>query len=189
MATEDQHRVSSAKLKHYSPEQLVECDLFSQQTTAGKVEVYYKKQCFLKHHGCSEDSDTKECSAEEKFSARIVFIPTSSTDLRTKVILNVSQKSTSTGSLLSTPMLSFRSIIPEDSETIEIVEFGTLRDLQKAFSEGTASITDCNPDGRSLLNVSIDSSICEISSERSQSTKPCEVRHACYTTYNGQISS
>jgi hypothetical protein len=165
VATEDRHYVSSAEFKSYPPQQLIECDLFSQQTTAGKVEVYYKKQRSLKRHGYSEDSDTNESSGEEKFSARIVFIPTRGTDLRTKVILNVFQESTSTGSLLSTPILSYRSIIPETSEVFQIVQWGTLRDLQKAFSEGTASVTDCDPDGRSLLNVSIKSSLCEISNK------------------------
>jgi hypothetical protein len=164
--TQDQHGVSSTKLKPYSLEQLVECDLFSQQTTAGRVEVYYKKQCLLKHHGCSEDSDTKECSAEENFSARIVFIPALITDVGKKVILNVSRQSTSTGSLLSTPILSFRSIIRDDSEIFDIVRFGTLRDLQEAFRAGTASITNCNRDGRSLLNVSIKPPTCEISNKR-----------------------
>jgi hypothetical protein len=176
VVTEEQHRVSSTKLKPYSPEQLVECDLFSQQTTAGRVEVYYKKQCSLKHHGCSEDSDTEECSAEENFSARIVFIPALITDLGKKVILNVSRQSTSTGSLLSTPILSFRSTIPDDSEIFDIVQFGTLRDLQKAFSEGTASVTDCDRDGRSLLNVSIKPPICTISNTRVNPLNPPEVR-------------
>jgi hypothetical protein len=186
---QDRHGVSSTKFKPYSLEQLVECNSFSQQTTAGRVEVYYKKQRSLKHHGCSEDSDTEECSAEENLSARIVFIPALITDLGKKVILNVSRQSTSTGSLLSTPILSFRSTIPDDSEIFDIVQFGTLRHLQKAFSEGTASVTDCDRDGRSLLNVSIKPRICEISNKRVNPLNPWEVCPLRYATYNGQLPS
>jgi hypothetical protein len=189
VATEDRHYVSSAEFKPYPLQQLIECDSFSQQTTAGKVEVYHKKQRSLKRHGYSEDSGTSESSGEEKFSARIVFVPTRSTGLRTKVILNVFQEPTSTGILFSTPILSYRSIIPETSEIFQIVQWGTLGDLQKAFSEGTASVTDCDPDGRSLLNVSIKPSLCEISNKSSQSTNVCEVRHNRSATFNGQISS
>jgi hypothetical protein len=154
---DSRHRVPSSKPSRCPPQRLVEYDLFSQQTTAGRIEVQYKKQCLLKHHECSGDSDTEEPSAEEKFSARMVIVPASGTDLRSKVILNVSQQSTSTSSILSTPILSFRSIIPANSKIFDIVRYDTLRDLQKALCEGSASVTDCDPDGRSLLNVSINS--------------------------------
>lgn len=57
--------------------------------------------------------------------------------------------------ILATPILSFRSIVSYTSEIFDVVRYGSIIDLQKAIGEGKASATDCDPNGRSLLNVSI----------------------------------
>lgn len=100
--------------------------------------------------GCEEFS-------KEHFSARIKLTPSSITGSKVQIILDLSQEFTKKGNILLTPLLSFRSIIPYNSEVFNIVQFEPISSLRKALAEKSASLTDCDPDGRSLLNVNIDS--------------------------------
>lgn len=149
------NRVTSTKVVPFEPLYIVQSGYFSRQITAARVDARFEKRRVLEYHPISDDSGTGEPKSEETFSAEIVLTPASGTNLRTKVILNVSQQWTNTSSILSAPILSFRSMVPETSEIFDIVRYGTVCDLHQALSRGSASLTDCDPDGRSLLYVSI----------------------------------
>ena len=52
-------------------------------------------------------------------------------------------------------MITYQAMIPNDSEIFNIMKFGELEDLLEALEAKTASLTDRDEEGRSLLNVSI----------------------------------
>lgn len=54
-----------------------------------------------------------------------------------------------------TPILTFCAIVPNDSKVFRVVEGGSVKRLKKLLSSGEASLGDCDPLGRSLLNVSL----------------------------------
>ncbi|ERF68622.1 hypothetical protein EPUS_07183 [Endocarpon pusillum Z07020] len=149
------NHVTLTKVVPFEPLYTFKSGCFSLQMTAARVDVRFKKQCVLGRHHISNDSSTGDPTPEETFSAEMVLTPASRTNLRTKIILGVSQQWTNTSSILSTPILSFRSIVPESSEIFDIVRYGTVCDLHQALSRGSASLTDCDPDGRSLLNYAV----------------------------------
>jgi hypothetical protein len=49
--------------------------------------------------------------------------------------------------------ITYQATRPNDSEIFSIVRFGNLEDLLKVLEEKTASLTDRDEEGRSLLNV------------------------------------
>lgn len=114
------------------------------------------------------DSETDEAIQEEEFSARVVFTPASTTSSTSQLILSLSQRFTNGNNILSTPVLSFRSIVPKNSAVFRIVQHGSVYELQKALSEGSASLTDCDSKGRPLLNVR--TNVLEHSHEHTQKT-------------------
>ena len=134
---------------------VTESALISRETIAGMINTQLKEQRLLVRQSHPNDSSVGEDPPEEIFSAKIVFTPASHTGLNSQIILDVSQALTKENNILSTPILSFRSMIPDSSEVFRIVQFGSIRDLQTVVSEGTASFEDCDTHGRSLLNVGI----------------------------------
>ncbi len=50
--------------------------------------------------------------------------------------------------------ITYQAILPNDSEIFKIVRSGKPKDLLKALEAKTASLTDRDEEGRSLLNVS-----------------------------------
>lgn len=146
--TQLQDSVSSAELEPFLAQSIRKRDLFSWQTAVGIYDFQYNEQ-YLRHHG----SETEEVIPEEEFSARVAFTPASNTSSKFQFLLDLSQKLTNGNNILSTPILSFRSIIPKTSDVFRIVQYGSVYELRKALSEGCASLTDCDSKGRSLLNV------------------------------------
>ena len=51
--------------------------------------------------------------------------------------------------------LTYQAMVPNDSEVFKIVDAGDIEALKKAFVMKTASLTDRDEDGRSLLSVRI----------------------------------
>lgn len=50
--------------------------------------------------------------------------------------------------------ITYQAMIPNDSEVFKIASVGEVRDLLKLLEGGTASLTDRDEEGRSLLNMS-----------------------------------
>jgi len=123
------------------------------QTVTGTIHFQFEERRLLEHQSHPSDSSASEDLPEETFSARIVVTPASHMGLSSQVILEVAQALTNKTNILSTPTLSFRPIVPRGSEIFRIIQCGSTVDLQKAVSGGTASLADCDPKGRSLLNV------------------------------------
>lgn len=144
----------SLELEPFLAQSIVRRDLFSWQTAAGIFDVQYNVQ-YSRHPNQLHGSETEEAIPDEEFSARVAFTPTPTTHSTFQLILKLSQKLTNGINVLSTPVLSFRSIVPKTSDIFRIVQYGCVHDLQKALSEGSASLTDCDSKGRSLLNVRI----------------------------------
>jgi len=71
-----------------------------------------------------------------------------------QMIFELSQQA-ELNSLLLTPTLSLRSTIPDGSKVFDIAARGSLNELELMLYDGRASLIDCDPEGRSLLNVRI----------------------------------
>ena len=63
-------------------------------------------------------------------------------------------------------MITYQATRPNNSEVFTIVGFGKVEDLLKALEANTASLTDRDEEGRSLLNVSYYRSILESSNPK-----------------------
>lgn len=70
-----------------------------------------------------------------------------------KITATVLQNLTCNGYYSLKPTLSYHAMIPFESEVFVTVKTGNLLNLKHLLKEGKASLTDCDPHGRSLLNV------------------------------------
>lgn len=147
--------VPSSELKPSKAQYITESSLLSRQTILGRIDVQFKEQWSLVPCNRLSDPSADEDPPEELVSARVILTPASRTGLRSQVTMEIAQALRKGNNILTTPTLSFRSIVPYSSEIFDIVRYGSIIDLQKAIGEGEASTTDCDPDGKSLLNVSI----------------------------------
>jgi hypothetical protein len=147
--------VPSSELKPSKAQYITESSLLSRQTILGRIDVQFKEQWSLVHCNRLSDPSADEDPPEELVSARVILTPASRTGLRSQVTLEIAQALRKGNNILTTPTISFRSIVPYSSEIFDIVRYGSIIDLQKAIGKGKASTTDCDPKGRSLLNVSI----------------------------------
>lgn len=69
-----------------------------------------------------------------------------------KTSATVTQNFTCNGYYSLKPTLSYHAMMPFKSE-IFVTETGNLQNLKNLLQEKRASLTDCDPDGRSLLSV------------------------------------
>ena len=92
--------------------------------------------------------------ADEAFAAKVVVTPTSTIASNVQVIIDLGSKTYQDRMVHFTPTLTFRAMIPDDSEVFRVVQRGSVKKLKKLLSSGAASLGDCDPEGRSLLNVS-----------------------------------
>ncbi|KAM0800742.1 hypothetical protein BDR22DRAFT_232300 [Usnea florida] len=100
-----------------------------------------------------EDCDTK--GAGEAFAAKIVVTPTSTIGSKFQIIVDLASKTYQNRTVHFTPTLTFRAMISGDSEVFRVVQRGSVRKLKKLLSSGAASLGDCDPAGRSLLNYAL----------------------------------
>lgn len=87
-------------------------------------------------------------TSDKGFAASITIVPR---DLRTssfRVVFDI------TPHLDPAAKITYQAIRPNDSEIFRIVTSGEVERLIEALARGTASLTDRDEDGRSLLNVS-----------------------------------
>ena len=101
----------------------------------------------------AEDQGTER--AEEAFAAKLLINPVSAPISNFEIVIDVASKRYHDRTMYLTPTLTFRAIVPDDSEVIRVVEGGSVRKLKKLLDSGQASLGDCDSMGRSLLNVSI----------------------------------
>jgi hypothetical protein len=90
----------------------------------------------------------------QHFQAKIVITPPATLLSVPQTIVHLAMHTETYTSTLLTPVISFRTIIPLDSKIFKIAKGGTSTDLQMMLSKGEASLTSCDPYGRSLINVS-----------------------------------
>ena len=92
--------------------------------------------------------------ATQHLQAKIVITPPATLRSVPQTIVHLATITSAFSTTLLTPIISFRTIIPLDSKIFEIAKYGTSTDLQMMLSKGEASLTNCDPYGRSLINVS-----------------------------------
>jgi hypothetical protein len=90
----------------------------------------------------------------EEFQATTVITPPTGIHSVPQTIIQLATRTTRFTSTISMPVISFRPIIPESSAIFNIAEYGTSSDLQMMLSRRENSFYDCDPAGRSLINVS-----------------------------------
>lgn len=104
-------------------------------------------------HPDAEDQDTE--IANEAFTAKLLLTPTSASVSSFQVIIDIASRAYQNRTVCFTPTLTFRAMIPSQSEVFHVVEGGSVKKLKKLLSSGVASLGDCDSMGRSLLNVSL----------------------------------
>ena len=101
-----------------------------------------------------ENEDCDATDAVEAFAAKVVVTPTSTPLSSVQIVIDLASKTHQNRMVHFTPTLTFRAMIPGDSEVFRVVQRGSVKKLKKLLSSGAASLGDCDPEGRSLLNVS-----------------------------------
>lgn len=101
----------------------------------------------------SKDTANKEYAVDQ-IQATIVITPPANVRAVPQTIIHLGTQKKRQTSIFSIPTISFRNIIPISSTVFKIAMGGTSRQLQMMLSRGEASLNDCDPCGRSLINVS-----------------------------------
>lgn len=125
------------------------------ETDSGSVTICSRTR-FLKNELCA-DGHKHEPNGEreeEAFEGIVTFLPTTSTS-RTMITASFVQNVAKGRHYALPPTISFHAMIPDDSEVFRVCEKGELRELISLLNDGSASLTDCDTKGRSLLNVGI----------------------------------
>jgi hypothetical protein len=113
----------------------------------GRIDGIFQKRDRVNDFETRQDgSNTVE---DEMFLANMILTPHSGQS-KFRVSVGFTQLLTNH---LAVPTLSFRRMVPNDSPVFEMVQFGSVRNLMEAASEGEVSLADCDESGRSLLNV------------------------------------
>lgn len=100
----------------------------------------------------AEDQDIE--SSDEAFAARLLITPASAPSSNIQIVIDLASKTHYDRAIYFTPTITFRAMVPDDSEVFRVVEGGSVKKLKKLISSGRASLGDCDSMGRSLLNVS-----------------------------------
>ena len=111
----------------------------------------------------SELEDHHSNTTTESFSGTVTLLASKSS-CRSKIHIAFIQKLTVAGFSKLSHSISFSSMIPDDSKVFEIATKGSTEELARLFADGLASSTDCDTQGRSLLNVSFAACLCVSSS-------------------------
>lgn len=114
-----------------------------------------KKRKLLKNAGQGENdilTRKPDQEVEDVFEGTVSFI-SKRTDWRTKISASFIQRLTRDGFFSLSPRLSFCAIIPDHSEIFALVENGDLKGIINLLQQGKASQSDCDSEGRTLLNV------------------------------------
>lgn len=96
----------------------------------------------FEHTGTEED-----ISEQNSIAARIAIHPKGSVVSSFRVVFDFDPR------LNPSATVTYQAMIPNDSEIFKIIESGEVEELLEALDNKTASLTDRDEEGRSLLNV------------------------------------
>lgn len=119
------------------------------------MSVQVKRRRLLKNANQGETNilaGKPDQEVEDIFEGIVSFIP-KKTDWRTKISTSFFQRLTKDGFFSLSPRLSFCAIIPDSSEIFVLVKDGDLKGIINHLQQGKASLSDCDSEGRTLLNV------------------------------------
>lgn len=120
---------------------------FSPITRNGTVDIWTRTY--------TNDNPASDEYAVEEFQATTVITPPTGIHSVPQTIIQLATRTTRFTSTILMPVITFRPIIPESSVIFNIAEYGTSNDLQMMLSRRENSLYDCDPAGRSLINVSL----------------------------------
>lgn len=124
-------------------------------TNTGAVSVQVKRRRLINNADQGEDdilTRNVDEAVQEVFEGTVSFIP-SRTTCRTKISTSFFQRSTNNGYFSLKPRLSFCAIIPDNSEIFALISNGDLEGIINHLQQGKGSLSDCDSEGRTLLNV------------------------------------
>jgi hypothetical protein len=85
---------------------------------------------------------------DRSFGARVAIVPDYSKSSPFRVVFDF------TPYLDPKPKITYQAMIPNYSEIFRLIKSGQLEEFIKALDQGTASLTDRDEQGRTLLSVS-----------------------------------
>ena len=94
------------------------------------------------------DSEEENTRIQSSIGAQIAIHSTGSVVPPYRIVLDLDS------TLNPSAKITYQAIRPNNSEIFSIMQYGTLEDLMKALESKTASLTDRDEEGCSLLNVS-----------------------------------
>ncbi len=100
-----------------------------------------------------QEQDTE--SFDEEFAAKMLVTPTSASLSSYQIVIDIASRINQNRTICFTPTLTFRVMVPDDSEVFRVVKGGSVKKLKKLLQSGVASLGDCDSEGRSLLNVGL----------------------------------
>jgi hypothetical protein len=108
----------------------------------------------IKRQNAAESSSPDDAE-EEYLLGTVSFMPNRTRRTKNvRIQISIQQKVSPDGFMTSLrPTLSFSAILPNDSEVFLKVKAGDLDGLQRMLADGTATLSDCNERGNSLLTV------------------------------------
>jgi hypothetical protein len=98
------------------------------------------------------DEDDAEDVVFESFSATVDYLPARSFP-KTKISASFQQFMRFRSTVSMNPTLSFCAIIPNDAKIFDHIKQDDVSAVKSLIEQGEASISDCDPVGRSLLFV------------------------------------
>jgi hypothetical protein len=96
----------------------------------------------------SDAEENTSGTTDREFRARVAIVPSCSKTSRFRVVFDF------TPHFDPKPKITYQAMIPNDSEIFNLIEFGNVEEFINALEQGTASLTDRDEQGRSLLSVS-----------------------------------
>jgi len=95
----------------------------------------------------------KRSNIDMEVLARVAIIPQAS-DYHTCLSAWIYQKILATGKCSVQATLTFRAIIPSDSEIFSLIREGNLDGVRKMIEGGQVKVNDTDPDGQTIYGVS-----------------------------------
>jgi len=118
----------------------------------GRIDVFFQKMDRVNDFEARQDGSNIVEDRDEMFLANMILTPHSGQS-KFKISVGFTQHMTNHMDNLAVPTLSFRRMVPNNSPIFKMVQFGSVRNLMEAVSEGDVSLADCDESGCSLLNV------------------------------------
>ena len=116
------------------------------------INPYWKIEAFILDvtDSSNDDPDTgnNRETSEKGFMANIKIVPRDFGASSFRIICDLNPR------LNPSTQITYQAILPDDSEIFNIIASGQLQKLLASLENGTASLTDRDEEGRSLLHVS-----------------------------------